>query len=72
MPPWANKEAIKSLYEEAQRLSEQTGESWHVDHVIPLKGETVCGLHVESNLQILRAIENLTKKNSLLESHLVK
>lgn len=72
VPPWADKEAIKALYEKAQQLSEQTGEAHHVDHVIPLKGKTVCGLHVESNLQVLRAAENLTKKNRLLEIHLGK
>jgi len=58
---WANIDAIKSIYEEAQQLSMLVGEWYHVDHIIPLMGKNVCGLHVESNLQIIPAIENLRK-----------
>ena len=58
---WANLAAIKSIYEEAQQVSMLVGEWYHVDHVIPLIGKDVCGLHVETNLQIISAIENLRK-----------
>lgn len=63
MAPWANGETIKALYEEAQRLSLETGVQHHVDHVIPLQGEFVSGLHVETNMQILPYRENIAKKN---------
>lgn len=62
-PPWANQEAIKAIYREAARLSSETGVEHHVDHIIPLQGELVSGLHVESNLQILPWHENVTKGN---------
>jgi hypothetical protein len=46
-PAWADRKAIDAIYLKAQ----QTG--MHVDHIIPLKGKIVSGLHVEGNLQLL-------------------
>ena len=62
-PAWADKDAIKALYEEAQRLQEILGIQFHIDHVLPLQGELVCGLHVETNLAIIPATLNLKKSN---------
>ncbi len=42
----------------------------HVDHIIPLKGKEVSGLHVENNLQYLPILDNLYKSNILIESML--
>jgi hypothetical protein len=57
-PKWANLDAIKNFYDE-------TPEGFHVDHIIPLRGENVSGLHVEYNLQYLSAEENLIKGNKV-------
>lgn len=64
MPAWANRDAIRVLYAEARRLTDETGVKHHVDHAIPLQGERVCGLHWEGNLQVLTAVDNLRKGNT--------
>ena len=53
-------ERIKAIYREA---AAREGE-WHVDHIIPLRGKLVCGLHVPDNLQILPGAENRRKSNA--------
>lgn len=63
-PPWANKFFMEEAYALAALRTELFGFAWHVDHVIPLKGKTVCGLHVETNLAVIPWQDNLKKKNS--------
>lgn len=66
-PSWADHEKIAQFYVEAARLTAETGIKHHVDHFYPLRSKIMCGLHVETNLQILPAIANLRKSNSVVE-----
>lgn len=61
-PAWADMSAIRSVYVEA------TAKDLHVDHIVPLKGRNVCGLHVSWNLQLLTAFENRSKLNRFAEA----
>lgn len=60
---WTDVNAIKNFYTEARRLTRLTGVKHHVDHIYPLQSEYMCGLHVETNLQILTEKENTMKGN---------
>ncbi len=61
MPKWADKKAIEAFYELARQKTKETGIPHHVDHVIPLRGKSVSGFHVESNLRVITSAENLSK-----------
>ena len=62
-PVWANRFFIKEAYSIAKLRTKSTGIVWHVDHIVPLKGKAVCGLHVENNLQVIPASVNYAKNN---------
>ena len=66
-PVWLTKEhyeQIADFYKKAKKLDALTGVKHHVDHIVPLQGKNVSGLHVPWNLQILTAVENCSKRNS--------
>ncbi len=45
----------------------ETGIKHHVDYFYPLQGKTMCGLHVETNLRVIPALDNLRKSNRIVE-----
>lgn len=63
IPSWANLEKIEDIYRQARVLTLETGIKYHVDHVIPLQGKLVSGLHVEGNLEAIPAKDNHRKYN---------
>ncbi len=67
MPSWADIDLIESIYTLARVYTDAFGERFEVDHVVPLQGETVCGLHTHDNLQIMKQIDNRKKSNRLVE-----
>jgi len=65
-PVWLtpeHKEKIKKVYLRRDKKIEKTGDEYHVDHIVPLQGEKVCGLHVPWNLRVITAEANLKKNN---------
>ena len=67
-PLWLTPEQLYNMqctYKVAAQLSETSSQKWHVDHIVPIRGKDVCGLHVPWNLQLLPAKMNMQKGNRI-------
>lgn len=65
-PHWLTEKDHKEIekkYKYAKYLTDLTGEAWHVDHIHPLQGKNICGLHHPDNLQVIPGKENQSKSN---------
>lgn len=66
-PAWLTEDdhwMIEQAYELAALRTKMFGFKWNVDHIIPLQGKLVSGLHVPTNLQVITSTENRRKSNS--------
>ena len=66
-PKWLSSDdlwLIEQAYELASLREQTCGGKWHVDHIVPLQGKNVSGLHVPWNLQVIPASVNCSKRNS--------
>ena len=61
-----DKVLIQRKYTLASRKTESTGERWVVDHILPLQGKLVSGLHVPANLRVIKYITNARKSNKFV------
>lgn len=69
-PSWLSKEQksqIRKFYEDANKLKMETGIDHEVDHIVPIRGLVVSGLHVPWNLRVITAEENQKKNRRLLD-----
>jgi hypothetical protein len=67
-PNWLTENDVwmmQEAYKLARLRTKITGFSWHVDHVLPLRGKIVSGLHTPYNLQVIPAKQNLAKANKV-------
>jgi len=64
IPQWADSTAIDAIYARCVEINRSTGIRHEVDHIIPLRGKRVSGLHVAENLQVIPKALNLTKSNN--------
>ena len=66
VPDWVDKtheDRIRTIYSTCRKVSERTEKPHHVDHIVPLQSDKICGLHVWWNLRIIPAKDNLSKGN---------
>ena len=63
-PVWAERVFIENMYICSRLCTEATGVKYHVDHIVPLYSQAVCGLHVSDNLQVITASTNTSKANN--------
>lgn len=69
-PPWLSKDQLKlirGIYQRAVLMEKETGVRHEVDHIVPIAGKNVCGLHVPWNLAVLTMAENRAKSNRVVD-----
>lgn len=67
VPPWVDFSAVREIYLSSHRWTENTGVRYVVDHIVPLSNDSVCGLHVPWNLQVIDEPTNTDKGHKFFE-----
>ncbi len=73
VPPWITEkhlEEIEDFYKIARQMTIDTGIEYQVDHIVPIQGNNVSGLHLPWNLQILTKEENVRKRNYFIDKEI--
>lgn len=70
-PSWADLKRIDKVFRACYALNKQIDVAHHVDHIVPLRGKNVSGLHVHYNLRIITAVENVKKRARLDEAYII-
>lgn len=69
-PKWADPDATEAIYIECRKRNRKARRKlYQVDHIIPLRGKLVCGLHVHTNLQIITKKANREKSNKFIDTN---
>ena len=71
-PSWLTYDQRKEsqlFYKLSKQLEKEGDSKYHVDHIIPIRNDKVCGLHVPWNLQVINSTENHIKRNKLLSDN---
>lgn len=74
-PPWITqqmREEIKDFHAEAERREQETGIQFDVDHIVPLDGKIICGLHVPWNLRVITHSDNISRPKHFVDLHLAE
>lgn len=62
-----HRQQMRQMYNKTRGTKKRAGENLSVDHIVPLRGDGVCGLHVPWNLRIVPLLDNQRKNNRLVE-----
>lgn len=65
IPAWYDDDKVIELMRQTSRFAQETGIPWHLDHVVPLLSDRVCGLHWHGNLSPLPGSLNQSKSNRI-------
>ena len=70
-PPWSDMKKVRKIYDLCHEMNKTSTCNFQVDHIYPIQGENVKGLHVWYNLMIIPARMNQSKANKIIENKMI-